>query len=151
MSMRRIVRVHGRQVIDSRGNPTVEAVVTLDGGGIGGAIVSSGASTGEHEAWELRDGAKERFLGCGDSSLPSRSASIRRAGGGVPFSPPPGNRSGLPDGAAIENLAIMIASPLNLTFLDASYPSPRCVSGDGGSIGRWVNSVEIGSVTGVVQ
>jgi hypothetical protein len=86
-----------------------------------------------------------------NSSLPTRSASIQRAAGGVPFSPPPGNRSGLPDKAAIENLAIMTASPLNLTFLDASYPSAKCVSGDGGSIGRWVNSVEIGSVTGVVQ
>src|SRR5256885_1866774 len=65
MSMTKIVRVHGRQVIDSRGNPTVEAVVTLAGGGTGTAIVPSGASTGEHEAWELRDGEKERFLGRG--------------------------------------------------------------------------------------
>src|SRR4029453_10560475 len=65
MSMTKIARVHGRQVIDSRGNPTVEAVVTLAGGGIGSAIVPSGASTGEHEAWELRDHVKERFLGRG--------------------------------------------------------------------------------------
>src|SRR5207249_7012258 len=65
MPMTKIVRVHGRQVIDSRGNPTVEAVVTLAGGSIGSAIVPSGASTGEHEAWELRDGIKERFLGRG--------------------------------------------------------------------------------------
>src|SRR5437763_14218138 len=65
MSMTKIVRVHGRQVIDSRGNPTVEAVVTLGGGGIGSVIVPSGASTGEHEAWELRDGIKECFLGRG--------------------------------------------------------------------------------------
>ncbi len=65
MSITKIVRVHGRQVLDSRGNPTVEAVVTLAGGAIGSAIVPSGASTGEHEAWELRDGAKERFLGRG--------------------------------------------------------------------------------------
>src|SRR6476659_1086844 len=63
MSVTKIVRVHGRQVIDSRGNPTVEAVVTLAGGGTGSAIVPSGASTGEHEAWELRDGETERFLG----------------------------------------------------------------------------------------
>src|SRR5438876_5686161 len=54
MSMTKIVRVHGRQVIDSRGNPTVEAVVILAAGGTGSAIVPSGASTGEHEAWELR-------------------------------------------------------------------------------------------------
>ncbi|PYK33262.1 MAG: phosphopyruvate hydratase [Verrucomicrobia bacterium] len=65
MSMTKIVRVHGRQVIDSRGNPTIETVVTVAGGGTGTAIVPSGASTGEHEAWELRDGIKERFLGRG--------------------------------------------------------------------------------------
>jgi enolase 1/2/3 len=65
MSSTKIVQVHGRQVIDSRGNPTVEAVVTLEGGARGSAIVPSGASTGEHEAWELRDGVKERFLGRG--------------------------------------------------------------------------------------
>src|SRR5437899_8317717 len=65
MSGTKIAGVDGRQVIDSRGNPTVEAVVTLAGGGTGSAIVPSGASTGEHEAWELRDGEKERFLGRG--------------------------------------------------------------------------------------
>jgi len=65
MSETKIIRVHGRQVIDSRGNPTVEAVVTLAGGAIGSAIVPSGASTGEHEAWELRDGDKKRFSGRG--------------------------------------------------------------------------------------
>jgi len=65
MSLTKIIQVHGRQVIDSRGNPTVEAVVRLEGGAIGSAIVPSGASTGEHEAWELRDGVKERFLGRG--------------------------------------------------------------------------------------
>lgn len=65
MSLTKIVQVHGRQIIDSRGNPTVEAVVTLTGGATGSAIVPSGASTGEHEAWELRDGVKERFLGRG--------------------------------------------------------------------------------------
>jgi enolase 1/2/3 len=65
MSLTKIIRVHGREVIDSRGNPTVEAVVTLEGGARGNAIVPSGASTGEHEAWELRDGVKQRFLGRG--------------------------------------------------------------------------------------
>src|SRR3954463_12455543 len=65
MSFTKIVQVRGREVIDSRGNPTVEAVVTLAGGAIGSAIVPSGASTGEHEAWELRDGGKNRFLGRG--------------------------------------------------------------------------------------
>ena len=65
MSETKIIRVHSRQVIDSRGNPTVEAAVTLAGGAIGSAIVPSGASTGEHEAWELRDGDKKRFSGRG--------------------------------------------------------------------------------------
>jgi len=65
MSLTKIVQVHGRQVIDSRGNPTVEAVVTVGGGASGSAIVPSGASTGEHEAWELRDAAKKLFGGKG--------------------------------------------------------------------------------------
>ena len=65
MSLTKITAVHARQVIDSRGNPTVEAVVTLGGGASGSAIVPSGASTGEHEAWELRDSVKNRFLGRG--------------------------------------------------------------------------------------
>jgi enolase len=61
----KIVRVRGRQIIDSRGNPTVEADVTLEGGAWGRAAVPSGASTGEHEAIELRDGDKSRYLGKG--------------------------------------------------------------------------------------
>jgi enolase len=65
MSLTNIAQIKGREVIDSRGNPTVEAVVTLAGGAVGSAIVPSGASTGEHEACELRDGVKERFLGRG--------------------------------------------------------------------------------------
>ena len=63
--MSKIVGIHGREVIDSRGNPTVEAEVTLADGAKGRAIVPSGASTGEHEAVELRDGDKKRFLGKG--------------------------------------------------------------------------------------
>ena len=55
--------VHARQVIDSRGNPTVEVDVTLESGTVGRAAVPSGASTGEHEAVELRDGDKDYFLG----------------------------------------------------------------------------------------
>src|SRR3954469_17622847 len=65
MSLTTISHVHARQVIDSRGNPTVEADVILAGGAVGTAIVPSGASTGEHEAWELRDGVKDRYLGKG--------------------------------------------------------------------------------------
>ena len=65
MSLTTIAHLHARQVIDSRGNPTVEADVILAGGAVGTAIVPSGASTGEHEAWELRDGVKDRYLGKG--------------------------------------------------------------------------------------
>jgi len=63
MSM--IVSIHGREVLDSRGNPTVEVEVELEGGVVGRAIVPSGASTGEHEALELRDGDKSRYGGKG--------------------------------------------------------------------------------------
>src|SRR5215475_5593435 len=60
-----IERVTAREILDSRGNPTVEAEVELDGGWIGRAAVPSGASTGENEALELRDGDKKRYLGKG--------------------------------------------------------------------------------------
>jgi enolase len=60
-----ITNLHAREVLDSRGNPTVEAEVTLDGGVIARAIVPSGASTGVHEALELRDGDTSRYLGKG--------------------------------------------------------------------------------------
>src|SRR5690242_13703133 len=63
--MSTISAIHAREVLDSRGNPTVEAEVTLADGGKGRAIVPSGASTGEHEAVELRDGDKQRYLGKG--------------------------------------------------------------------------------------
>ncbi len=61
----KITRIHARQVLDSRGNPTVEAEITLESGAFGRAIVPSGASTGEHEALELRDGDKSKYLGKG--------------------------------------------------------------------------------------
>ena len=60
-----ITKVHGREILDSRGNPTVEVEVTLDGKIIGRAAVPSGASTGVREALELRDGDKKRYLGKG--------------------------------------------------------------------------------------
>jgi enolase len=63
--MSTIVDIHGRQILDSRGNPTVEVDVTLADGTIGTAAVPSGASTGAHEAWELRDGDKAVYLGKG--------------------------------------------------------------------------------------
>jgi enolase len=65
MSLTIISELRARQVLDSRGNPTIEVDVELTGGAVGRAIVPSGASTGEHEAWELRDGDKERFGGKG--------------------------------------------------------------------------------------
>lgn len=63
--MSKIVKVLGREIIDSRGNPTVEAEVHLEGGFVGMAAAPSGASTGSREALELRDGDKSRFLGKG--------------------------------------------------------------------------------------
>ena len=60
-----ITSIHAREILDSRGNPTLEADVQLAGGAIGRAAVPSGASTGEHEAIELRDGDKSRYLGKG--------------------------------------------------------------------------------------
>jgi len=65
MSLTLIADIRARQILDSRGNPTVEADVELAGGAIGRAAVPSGASTGEHEAWELRDGVKDRYSGKG--------------------------------------------------------------------------------------
>jgi enolase len=63
--MSNIAEIRAREVLDSRGNPTVEAQIVLDDGSFGRAIVPSGASTGEHEAVELRDGDQTRFLGKG--------------------------------------------------------------------------------------
>ncbi|MGB1250977.1 MAG: phosphopyruvate hydratase [Candidatus Promineifilaceae bacterium] len=63
-----IEAIHGREVLDSRGNPTVEVEVLLDDGAHGQAIVPSGASTGVHEAWEKRDGDEGRYLGKGVQS-----------------------------------------------------------------------------------
>jgi len=65
--MAKITKIHGREILDSRGNPTVEVDVYLDSGIMGRAAVPSGASTGEHEAVELRDGDKSRYMGKGVS------------------------------------------------------------------------------------
>ena len=65
--MTHIIEVHGRQLIDSRGNPTVEVEVELSSGAFGRAAVPSGASTGEHEAIEMRDGDSSRYVGKGVS------------------------------------------------------------------------------------
>src|ERR1700758_1378188 len=63
--MTAIVDIIGREILDSRGNPTVEVDVVLEDGTVGRAAVPSGASTGAHEAVELRDGDKSRYLGKG--------------------------------------------------------------------------------------
>jgi enolase len=65
MSPTSIARINAREILDSRGNPTMEVDVHLEGGAMGRAAVPSGASTGEHEAWELRDGDKKRYGGKG--------------------------------------------------------------------------------------
>ncbi len=62
-NMTEIISISAREILDSRGNPTVEADVTLSGGAKGRAAVPSGASTGEHEAVELRDGDKAHYHG----------------------------------------------------------------------------------------
>src|SRR6184192_2412643 len=65
MARTSISRIHAREILDSRGNPTIEVDVGLESGALGRAAVPSGASTGEHEAWELRDGDKNRYGGKG--------------------------------------------------------------------------------------
>jgi len=65
ISVTNITRIQAREILDSRGNPTIEVDVELSGGAVGRAAVPSGASTGEHEAWELRDGDKARYGGKG--------------------------------------------------------------------------------------
>jgi enolase len=63
--MTEIVEISAREILDSRGNPTIEVEVITASGSVGRAAVPSGASTGEHEALELRDGDQGRFLGKG--------------------------------------------------------------------------------------
>src|SRR2546423_15561375 len=60
-----IAEIIGREILDSRGNPTIEVDMRLEDGSLGRAAVPSGASTGEHEAWELRDGDAKRYGGKG--------------------------------------------------------------------------------------
>ena len=92
--MSKIVDIRGREIIDSRGNPTVEADVVLDSGALGRAAVPSGASTGTREAVELRDGDKSRYLGKGvtQGRRPTSTArSARRCSAATPTRP--GRRS----------------------------------------------------------
>ena len=76
----KIQSVHGREILDSRGNPTVEADVVLEDGSRGRAAVPSGASTGEHEALELRDGDKKRYLGKGCQKAETNVDTLIRKG-----------------------------------------------------------------------
>lgn len=78
--MSAIIDIHAREILDSRGNPTVEVDVTLESGAFGRAAVPSGASTGTHEAVELRDGDKSRYLGKGvQKAITSVNADIQDA------------------------------------------------------------------------
>ncbi len=70
--MGQIVSVHAREILDSRGNPTIEVDVQTSSGYLGRAAVPSGASTGENEALELRDGDKSRYLGKGSPESRSK-------------------------------------------------------------------------------
>src|SRR3972149_4054847 len=74
--MSKIAEIQAREILDSRGNPTVEADVILANGILGRAAVPSGASTGEHEALELRDGDKKRYLGKGVSQAVKNVAGL---------------------------------------------------------------------------
>jgi enolase len=65
MARTSISRIHAREILDSRGNPTIEVDIRLESGSLGRAAIPSGASTGEHEAWELRDGDEDRYGGKG--------------------------------------------------------------------------------------
>ena len=80
-----IADVHGRQILDSRGNPTVEVEITLNDGSHGRAAVPSGASTGAHEAWELRDGDKSVYMGKGvTKAIENINSKIAEAVVGMP-------------------------------------------------------------------
>jgi enolase len=82
----KIAKVHGREILDSRGNPTVEVDVTLAGGEMGRAAVPSGASTGEREALELRDGDRKRYLGKGvRTAVANVNSELARALAGKDF------------------------------------------------------------------
>ena len=74
-----ITDIYAREVLDSRGNPTVEVELYTESGAFGRGIVPSGASTGEHEAVELRDGDKSRFMGKGVTKAVDNVNKIGRA------------------------------------------------------------------------
>ena len=85
--MTAIIDIHARQILDSRGNPTVEVDVLLEDGSFGRAAVPSGASTGAHEAVEQRDGDKARWLGKGVDAGGRGGQRRDRRGGGRRWTP----------------------------------------------------------------
>ena len=109
--MSSIKKIHAREVLDSRGNPTLEAEVTLESGAFGHAIVPSGASTGAREAIELRDGNKSRYLGKGvTKAVDNVNTTIAHALGGKDAS----------DQAEIDNLMIDLDATHNKANLGAN-------------------------------
>src|SRR4051812_50094527 len=101
----KIARVHGREILDSRGNPTVEVDVTLAGGAFGRAAVPSGASTGEREALELRDGDKARYggEGGGPGGAHAKGGDAEKGRGPGPQPPAVGAAVKAPDGPPTQN------------------------------------------------
>ncbi|MDD1616234.1 MAG: enolase, partial [Methylococcaceae bacterium NSP1-2] len=109
--MSKIVDIKAREILDSRGNPTLEADVTLESGVVGSAMVPSGASTGEREAIELRDGDKNRYLGKGVlNAINNVNTEIRAAIVGMDAN----------DQAAIDNAMIALDGTDNKARLGAN-------------------------------
>lgn len=139
MPMTAIKRVHAREVLDSRGNPTVEVEATLESGAFGRAIVPSGASTGEHEAVELRDGGS-RYLGKGVSNaVHNVNTEIAKLLIGQDASDQKGidnkmiSLDGTPNKARLGANAILGASlaVAHATAADKKLPLYKSVGGDG--------------------
>ena len=118
----RIAQVHGREILDSRGNPTVEVDVLLADGTVGRAAVPSGASTGIYEAVELRDGDKKRYLGRG---VAKAVANVNSALAKVAVGRDPSDQIGL-DRALIEADGTPNKGKLGANaILGVSWPPPR--------------------------
>jgi enolase len=127
--MSNIAEVHGRQVLDSRGNPTVEAEVILMDGSAGRAIVPSGASTGEREAIELRDGDKQTYLGKGVlKAVENVNGEIAQAVGGLEASDQRGLDQRLIELDGTENKGRLGANAI----LSVSMATARAAANSGG-------------------
>jgi enolase len=135
-----IARVHGRQILDSRGNPTVEVDVRLASGALGRAAVPSGASTGEHEAVELRDGDASAYLGKGVAkAVASVNGEISAAVVGLDA----GDQRAL-DGALVELDGTPTKSRLGANaILGCSLAVARAAAADAGEpLYRWLGGEE---------